>query len=331
MGLVKANAYGHGLVPVAKFLCKAGCQELGCAHVGEARLLRKAGICAPILLLSSFLESELDEILKLGLVITLSSREEKEMVERAAKRLKHRAMVQVKMDTGMGRLGMAPQDIKPFVYDVLHNPRFELRGIFTHYACADCDQNFTRKQWRLFEEARPQGYRHHSCNSAAALALPEAHGNCVRPGLCVYGISPIAKFQKLFRPALTWKSRVVFVKEVSKGSTLSYGATYRASKAMRVATVAVGYGDGLFRLLSNRGKVLIQGKRCKILGCVTMDQILVDVTKIKNVRKGNEVVLLGEQGKEKILTSEMARWAETISYEIWTHITERVPRIYLQS
>ncbi|MFH1067743.1 MAG: alanine racemase [bacterium] len=329
MGLVKANAYGHGLIPIARFLAQNDCQELGCAHVGEAQALRKAGVRLPILLLSGFLEEELPEAILQNLMITVSSLEECRMVERAARSLKRRSMVQIKINTGMGRLGADCRHAAQLMKAVQTSQWLDWKGVFTHHACADSDKDLTLRQWRAFESARARGVRHHSCNSAAVFILPQAHGDGVRPGLAFYGVSPIPKFQKLLRPALSWKARITFVRDTPKGATLSYGATYRTPRRMDIATVAVGYGDGLFRSLSNKGEVLVSGQRCRILGRVTMDQILVDVSRVKNAKKGTEVVLLGKQGNQSILASEMAKGADTIPYEIWTSITERVPRFYI--
>ncbi|MFZ5805781.1 MAG: alanine racemase [Verrucomicrobiota bacterium] len=328
MGLVKANGYGHGMIPLAKFLEKSDCQELGCAHVHEGKVLREAGIQLPILLLSGFLEEELPEIIKNKLTLTLSSLEELRMVEKAAQQLRLRALAQVKIDTGMGRLGAPPMEARRLIQKVLESKNMELRGIFTHYACADCDGKFTQNQWKIFKQYRPRSFRFHSCNSAAIFALPQAHEHCVRPGLALYGLAPLPRLQKLLRPILSWKSKVTFIKTVPKNTPLSYGATYRTPRRMNIATVAAGYGDGIFCALSNRGYVLIRGRRCKILGRVTMDQILVDVSHLRRVRRGDEVILLGKQGKKTLLASDMARWAKTIPYEILTSITERVPRLY---
>jgi alanine racemase len=330
MPLVKADAYGHGMLPLAHWFEDSGCHWIGCASVHEGRALRDAGIRTPILLLSGFLPQELDEIHRLGLTLTLSSPEEARQAAATAKRRRRPLDVQVKIDTGMGRLGVAVPDAPALIRASWNSPHLTLTGVYSHYACADSDRAFTRRQWKAFQSVvSPAGIPRHICNSAGMFTLPESSGDIVRPGLAIYGICPQPRHQPLLRPALTWKSRVVAVKTVPKGTTLSYGATFTTPRPMRIAVVAVGYGDGLFRSLSNQGEVLCRGRRCRILGRVTMDQILIDLTRVPSTRKGDEVVLLGKQGREEILASAMAAKAGTVAYEIWCHITDRVKKIYI--
>jgi alanine racemase len=331
MGLVKADAYGHGQIPVARFLQQHGCTELGCAHVNEGLALRRAGIRLPILLLSGFLSGELPAILRHRLTLTLSSLDDLRAVERAARRARTRALVQVKIDTGMGRLGVLPPDAAPLLQAVRQSPHVQWTGTYTHFACADSDPRMTRHQWTLFCSLLPPGLVGHACNSAGMLAFPSAHGTCVRPGIALYGISPVPRFQQQLRPVLSWKARITCLKTLPAGSTVSYGATFRAPRRTTIAVVSVGYGDGLFRSLSNRGSVLVGGRHCPILGRVTMDQIMIDVTGRPNVRKGTVVTLIGRQAGQQILASDMAAQAGTIAYEVWCHITDRVPRVYLPS
>jgi alanine racemase len=331
MGLVKANAYGHGLVPAARLMAAAGCGMLGCAHVAEARLLREAGIRLPILLLSAALPEDYREIITLRLIATLSTVAEARALDRAAARLRRPVAVHVKIDTGMGRLGAPVAEADAVLEAVNGAAWLRCGGIYTHFSSADSDEAMTRLQMRRFKPFAWWHPVHHSSNSAGIFRKADPLAAWVRPGLALFGISPLPHGQEKLKPVLSWKARVTLVKRVPRGTTLSYGATFRTKRPTVVATVSAGYGDGLFRALSNKGLVLVGGRRCPILGRVTMDQILVDVTAVRGVKAGDEVVLLGRQGRERILAPEMAGWAGTIAYEVLTHITERVPRCYLNT
>jgi len=328
MGLVKADAYGHGLVPISRFLQTEGCEVFGCAHVHEAITLRAAGIHRPIFLFSAFLAEELPEILRCKAIVTLSSLEEAKQAQQVAKRLRQKLAVHVKIDTGMGRLGVSTERAKPLLDAVRRMDSLQLKGIFTHFAAPDNNPDFTMAQWSRFQPFLGEHPAHHTSSSAAILRKIDPQAAFIRPGLSLYGISPIPRYQKFLQPVLTWKARVTLVKTMAPGSPLSYGSTYQTKHREKIAVVSVGYGDGYFRLLSNQSQVLIGGKRCPVRGRVTMDQILVGVPRVSEVRSGDEVVLIGSQKKEQILASELARLAQTIPYEIWCHITPRVPRIY---
>jgi alanine racemase len=331
MCLVKADAYGHGLKPLANFFQKSDCHMLGCANLTEALLIRQAKVRLPVLLLSATLRHEIPDIVRQRFIMTLSSLEEAEALAKESRKQKVQARCHLKLNTGMNRLGIEPENILQLLSFVQNEPSLKLEGLYSHYACADTDPEFTRRQWQLFQGLQSTGLCRHICNGAGLLTLPESVADMVRPGLLVYGLSPIPTFQHLFRPALTWKARITFIRDVTRGTPLSYGATYITPRRMTVAAVAVGYGDGLFRSLSNKGSVLVNGRRCPILGRVTMDQILIDVSRAGEVKNETEVVLLGSQGKKTILASEMAADAGTIPYEITCHITERVPRLYKTS
>lgn len=329
MPLVKADAYGHGMLPLAHWFEQAGCPWIGCASVHEGRALREAGIRTRILLLSGFLPPELDEIHRLHLTPTLSSLQDARRAAATARRRRRPLEVQVKIDTGMGRLGILPDAAPALIRTVWNSPHLILTGVYSHYACADCDPAFTRRQWDIFQSIpSPAGIPRHICNSAGMFALPSSCADLVRPGLALYGVCPLPRHQPLLRPVMTWKSRVVSIRRHPRGATLSYGATYRTPRAMDVAVVAVGYGDGLFRSLSNRGHVLCRGRRRRILGRVTMDQILIDASAPPSPRLGDEVVLLGTQGGLTLTPQAMARLANTIPYEIWCHITDRVRKVH---
>ena len=331
---VKANAYGHGLVRVAQFLEENKlCNGLLCAHWKEADELRRAKIKLPILLLSDFLKEELETIFKLNAAVTLSSVHELKMVEREARRSGVVARVHLKLDTGMTRLGAYAEEFRAMILQALRSRWIRVEGVYTHFANADSNASFTRVQWGKFKNELPRHIASHACNSSGLLAAPYAYADAVRIGIAAYGISPDPSYQQLLRPILSWKTRIVFVKEIPKNTPISYGSTYATKRKTRLATLGVGYGDGLLRALSNRGCVLIDGKRCPILGNVTMDQIMVDVTDLPKAAaaKGTEAVLIGTQKKGSISAQKMADWANTIPYEILTLINGRVDRVYVDS
>lgn len=330
--VIKANAYGHGLIHAAAALKSEKVALFGVTHLQEALALRalKGFEKAPILLLSPCLKTEIQDVVSQHLVPVISTYQEVEWFEKAVPLLKKKAYpVQVKIDTGMGRLGTWHEEALDLLKRVLHSKELKLAAVATHFASSDEDKALTKKQWKRFQTCLAQlkyekgAFKVHAANSAAILNHPETHADWVRPGLVLYGISPVASFQSRLQPVLQWKTRVTLIKEVSAGRTLSYGATYRAKKKQRVAIVSAGYADGYPRALSNQGKVVIQGKRCPILGRITMDQMIVDVSLLPDVRLGEEVVLIGKE----VSANELARLTGTISYEIFCGIGERVPRI----
>ncbi|MEM1158853.1 MAG: alanine racemase [Verrucomicrobiota bacterium] len=329
MPMLKADAYGHGTREIASVFRSEKCEWIGCANVSEGANLRRYGVRTPILLLSGFLAEELEEIASRRLSITLSSLEEARIAQRYARQTGFPIGCHVKVDTGMGRLGCQPA-LAPQLLDYTQEAsHLNLEGFYSHYACADESRAFTRNQWRKYSAiSSPPGVLRHMCNSAGMLALPASHQDIVRPGLIVFGISPLPEFQSRLKPALSWKTRIVGLREVPKGTTISYGTTFTAPKRMKIATLSVGYGDGLMRQLGNRGKVLIRGHACPIRGRVTMDQVVVEVPRTLNVHKGNTAILLGKSGRASITARDMARWAGTIPYEIWCHITGRVIKSY---
>ena len=326
LAVVKDNAYGHGLVPVARALAQAGCEEFGVACASEGAELRGAGIRQPILLLGSTLPSEFSDALQHRLTVTLSSMTEARELARAAEKAGKTALAQIKLDTGMNRLGARLAEFQKLTSFVSHHPRLDWIGTFTHLACADSDLSFTRRQLRQVS-ALPKFLPHHWANTAAILhrlPVPKTHA---RPGLGLYGISPVPRFSTMLQPVLSWKSKVLLVREVPRGETISYGATYRAQKTMKVATIATGYAHGLPRSLSNRGRALIHGRSCPIVGRVTMDMSLLDVSQVPGVKRGDEVVWLGRSGKKRLTAADMARHAGTIPWEIFTRLSPSLPRI----
>ena len=327
LAVVKDNAYGHGLVAVARALSRAGCEEFGVAFASEGAELRQAGIREPILLLGSSLPSEFPQALAHRLTLTISSLQEARELARAATRARIQALVQAKLDTGMNRLGAKPLEFQKLLAFVTQHPRLELVGTFTHLACAGSDPGFTRRQMEQ-SFLLPLAGRRHFANTAGTLShLPHPMTH-IRPGLGLYGIDPRPGPKAPLRPVLSWKSRILVVRQVPRGETVSYGATFRAPRNLRVATVATGYADGLPFSLGNRGHALIRGRLCPILGRVTMDMTLLDVSSLPSARRGDEVVWIGRSGNKTRSAADLAREAGTIPWEIFTRIAPRIPRFY---
>jgi alanine racemase len=332
---VKANAYGHGLRPVARTALEAGAGRLAVHRIQAAIALREAGIEAPILLLGHVLPSGVDVVLAHRITPTLVDREAARLISQRAETT---TPVHIKIDTGMSRYGLEPEKTLDFVRYVAELPHLEIEGLFSHFATADePNLDFARGQWRHFQEileaVRQAGYNiplPHICNSAALVTIPDAHLAAVRPGLLIYGMAPSLESVPPFpiRRALTLKSTVIHVRALEPGATISYGRTFRAERPMRVALVSLGYGDGYPRLASNRGQVLIHGQRAPVRGRICMDQFVVEVTDIPGVRIGDEVVALGTQDGTTITPEEVAGWAETINYEITTGLLPQVVRVY---
>jgi alanine racemase len=272
---------------------------------------------------------------------TISTLHEAKQFSRVATRLDRPARVHIKVDTGMGRLGVTPAEARKLISQVNRLPHLKLEGLYTHYSSVEDDAAFSRLQRLRFEkvlnELATEGIRVpliHANNSGALLHEPRTLFDLARPGLLVYGVVPAGRrrvdstLAKRLRPALSFKCRVGLVKDICRGTSLSYGRTFVARRNMRVATLTAGYGDGYLRAASNRSKVLIGGRRCPVLGRVTMDQMMVDVSLVRNVRAGDETVLIGRQDDDEITASEVAAWCGTVPWEILTAISYRVPRIY---
>jgi alanine racemase len=331
LAVVKANAYGHGLIPTAKELEVIGADWLGVANVAEGVALREAGVRLPILLLSATLPEEMADAVRHKLALTLSTYDEARRLARIARTLRRKPAVHFKIDTGMGRLGCWHELAREEFARIRRLQGLNIEGVCTHFASADDNAGLTRAQWDAispFFAEHPELLRH-AANSPAVTRRYNFNADMVRVGLALYGIAPNPEDQGLgLEPVLAWKSRVTLLHEVARGRTVSYGATYRAPSRELHAVVAMGYGDGYFRLHSNASHVLVRGRRCPIRGRVTMDQIMVDVTRVPGVRIGDEVVALGSQGAEVIHARELATQAQTIPWEILTNIGARVPRFY---
>ncbi len=332
MAVVKADAYGHGMIQVAKAAISAGASFLGVATPDEGVLLRENHIDAPILVFGALNRDGAEAAVQYGLTQTVCRADMIHWLRMECERWQKEAFVHIKVDTGMGRIGVRTQDEAQAVLEALQNaPKVKLTGAYTHFADADgSEEEFTHLQLVAFERITgklPKGILRHAANSAATLRFPQTHFDMVRTGIALYGCPPV-KTDVPLRPAQRWVTAVIHVKEIGPGDTVSYGRTFTADKHMRVATLPVGYGDGYHRMLSGRGKVLIGGDFAPILGRVCMDQTMVDVTDIPAAVPGAEAVLLGRQGPNEITADQMGQWAGTISYEVLLAPTVRVTRRY---
>ncbi|MSU40884.1 MAG: alanine racemase [Pedosphaera sp.] len=338
--VVKADAYGHGLRQVAALLMQAGTDIFGVANLQEARDIRSVGRGFPILMLGACLPDEVETAVKDNVMPTLSTIAEARAFSATAARLGKSVQAHLKVDTGMGRLG-APVDAVPKLLAAVDRlPHLRVTGLYTHYAAAEDDAAYSRRQRRAFEKLVQQLARDgrgfdfiHANNSAALLHEPDAMCNLARPGLLVYGVLPPGRrrapalLKRHLRPALSLKCRVALVKTIEPGASLSYGRSFVASRRMRVATLTAGYGDGYLRSGSGSARVLVGGRLCSVLGRITMDQLMVDVSRVR-AQPGDEAVLIGKQGRAEITAQQLAQWCGTVPWEILTAITYRVPRLY---
>ncbi|MDX1414781.1 MAG: alanine racemase [Candidatus Promineifilaceae bacterium] len=343
MVILKANAYGHGLVPVARHMVSLGAAYLGVAYLEEGIMLREAGIEAPILVLGGIIGNQVPLFLQHNLALTASSIEKLQQINRNAQQMGVMAKVHLKIDTGMERIGVHYYSAATLLEAALDCSHTEVEGIFSHFANADsADLRSARTQLARFNEVlsfyeqrrilRPT--IRHMANSGAILQLPESHFDMVRAGILLYGVYPSAEVPHsiIVRPALTWKSRVVYFKVVLPDHPVSYGSTWQSDEMTRVVTIPVGYGDGYFRRMSDNAEVIIRGKRYPVVGRICMDQLMVNIG-WESAYNNDEVILLGEDGKSgvSITCEEMAEWAGTIPYEVLTNINTRVPRLYYVS
>ncbi len=340
LAVVKANGYGLGILSVAQVAVEEGAAALGVSSVEEGIQLRQAGYKIPILILGSLFPFESFSLLfEHHLTPTVASLEAARVLDKLAAPKKQRLPVHLKIDTGFGRIGVSTSNAPKFISEVAAMKGIVIEGIYTHFASSDVDPKYTLEQTKAFEgvlkAAQAAGVRPrwvHMANSSALLRFPETHGNLVRPGIAYYGIPPYAGAEKdvKLQPVVTWKSRIIFLKTVPAGTSVSYARTWVAKRESRIATLAAGYADGLPRLCTNNGSVLLHGQRAPIIGRVTMDMTMVDVTDLPPCKIGDEAVLLGTQGKESITAHQMAEWAQTNAYEILCGIGARVPKVILQ-
>lgn len=343
MAVVKADAYGHGAIEVAKALSEIGTDCFSVATVGEALALRRAGITKPIMILDFVFPNQFETIIRNDIILTVFQYDIAKQLNVAAGEMGTTAHIHIKVDTGMGRIGYIPcSESVDEICRIAQLPNIEIDGIFTHFACADMsDKTSMHKQEKLFndfvDEVEARGVKipvKHICNSAAIIDKDDGFMDMVRSGIVTYGLYPsdeVNKDKLKVKPAMELRSVVINVKTIHEGSTVGYGSTYVAQKPTVIATIPVGYADGYPRMLSNKGDVLIHGKRARIVGRVCMDQFMVDVTDIPDVSTGDSVTLIGRDGDETITCDEIGEISGRFNYEFLCCITRRVPRVYIRN
>lgn len=338
LAVVKANAYGHGAVEIAKTLEHAGCNFFGVAMCEEGIELRTAGVKSAIIILGGIYLNQIRDVIKYDLTPVIFDIGTARIIDSLAGKTGKRIKVHIKIDTGMGRLGLLSCQVAPFFEAIKELANLEVDGILSHFAEADEeDKEFSKKQLNLFlniiKAVQDMGFQprlFHIANSAAIVKHRDSHFNLVRPGIMLYGAYPAEHMIENInlKPAMKLVTRIVHIKQAPRGFSVSYGRKYITKRDSLIATIPIGYGDGYPRSLSNKGEVLIRGQRARVAGTICMDITMLDVTHIKGVKQGDEVVLIGKQGNDKITVDELAEKAGTISYEILCGITSRVPRAY---
>lgn len=333
MAVVKADAYGHGIVHVARNALHAGADWLAVARTDEGIVLRDAGVKAPILVLGAASGLEIGDGVRHELTLTVTDPRMVYAVQRHAEKAGRRGYVHLKLDTGMGRIGIRTEaEVRDMLAAVQNCPMVELTGAFTHFADADGDdETYTRMQLERFKALTamlPANVLRHCANSAAIHQYPDAAMDMVRAGISMYGYPPV-KTDMPLKPVMGWKTAITYVKNIAPGEKVSYGCTFTADKQMSLATVACGYGDGYHRCATGQAQVMIQGVRCPVVGRICMDQMMVDVSALEDVAPGDEVVLMGADGDAAIDAEELGRWSSTISYEVLLAATERVHRRWI--
>ena len=341
MAVVKANAYGHGLARVAEESVKSGAAMLGVAIVNEAVMLRRNGIESPILVLGCALPEESPRIVSHDISQVVSNMDIVRALSREGEKQGKLMKVHAKIDTGMGRVGVPFQDAVRFVREVVRFPKIELEGLMTHFSAADRpnDLDYTHMQLNRFVSVIRELEKHgvsvrwkHAANSAGVLFVPESHLDLVRPGLLIYGISPIPnQFKIHIRPALSLHARITQVKGVEASEDISYGRTFTTKRKSRLGIVPLGYGDGFSRKHSNRGRVIVNGEYAPIVGSVCMDQFVVDLTDAAKADLGDEVVLIGRQNGLEISAWDLAKSMESIPYEVVSGLSARIPRRFINA
>jgi len=339
MPAIKADAYGHGAIEISRAALENGAKMLGVANADEGAQLRISGIEAPIVILGPSTEAEIDQIIKYGLTPSISEFSFARKLSRAVSKSGRNIPIHIEVDTGMGRSGIMHDRALDLVKKVVGLTHIELEGIFSHFSSSERNVPTNERQWRLFscllEEIHREGISipiKHIENSGAILNYPDFKLNMVRPGLMIYGVFPARENEPRARllPVMSFKTNIVLLKVFPPGFGIGYNSTYVTSRKTRIATIPVGYGDGYAFLLSNQSEALVRGKRAPIVGRVSMDMCTVDVTHIPGCRLGDEVVLLGRQGKEYIGANEIAAKAKTISYEVLCALGKRAPRVFIQ-
>ena len=333
MAVVKADAYGHGIVHIARNALYAGADWLAVARTDEGVILRQADIKAPILVLGAASGMEIEQGVKHDLTLAVTDPRMIHAVQRYAEAEDRKGYIHLKLDTGMGRIGVrSKEEVGEMLEALAECPHVELTGAFTHFADADGESpEYTQMQLDRFNELTallPQGVIRHCANSAAIHRYPEASMDMVRAGISMYGYPPVETSLPL-RPVMDWKTAVTYVKTIHPDDKISYGCTYTADKMISLATVACGYGDGYHRCATGAAQVIIEGTRCPIVGRICMDQMMVDVSALDEVVPGDEVTLMGMDGDASITAEELGSWCGTISYEVLLAATERVHRRWI--
>jgi len=338
MGVVKANAYGHGLNEIALHLQGIGADWLGVARIEEALQLRESGVNLPILVLGYTSQKRVRDAQKAKIHLTVYDPLVAALYEKEVDAKFGKLHLHAKIDTGMGRLGVPSNQALPFIEDLTRVPAFDLEGVFTHFACADePEKEVTAQQIRRFEnivgKMKEKGINPgimHAANSAATLYYPQAHYSMVRCGIALYGLTPTAAMTlpEGFRPALSWKTRLISIKRMSEGFGISYGHRYHTKEGERIGAIAVGYGDGMRRVNGNH--VLLRGKKVPVVGSVCMDQCMINIDQVPDAQVGDEVVLLGSQNGSTLSATEIAGDWNTINYEVICGMADRIPRRYIK-
>lgn len=338
MAVVKADAYAHGVIPIVKHLKSIGINYFAVGFLEEGLQIRNSGIMDPILVLGYTPQDGIELAFKNDITLTIFSLETLDYIDEVGERLQKKLKVHVKVDTGMGRIGIFPQDTNYFLQELDKAKWIEIEGIYTHFASADeADKGLTLKQHDLFRDSIEELKRRvknpyiHASNSAALIDLPHLEQNIARLGISLYGLLPSNEVNITYNdlsPVMSLKTRIIYLKKIQPGQTVSYGATFTAERETLVATLPIGYADGLSRRLSNKGFVLVEGKKAPIIGRVCMDQTMIDVTDIENVNIGSEVIIFGNQKGSFLSIDEHAELVGTINYELITLIGKRIPRVY---
>ncbi|MDY6792400.1 MAG: alanine racemase [Thermodesulfobacteriota bacterium] len=348
MVAVKANAYGHGIIEVARQVLKNGADALGVARVGEGIRIREAGIDAPVLVFGYSPPSEAARLYEFDLIQTVYSYETARALSDTSSSQDIRNKIHLKVDTGMGRLGLLPDSRRAAPADsaveevksIAGLSGLKLEGIFTHFATADwSDKSYAEQQFQIFvkflDQLHQEGIKfsvRHAANSGAIIDMPQTHLDMVRAGISIYGLYPSDEIDKnriKLLPAMSLKAKIIHLKKVPAGFMVSYGITHETKKPTTIATIPIGYGDGFSRLMSSNGHMLVHGQRAPIIGRVCMDLTMIDVGHIPEVEIEDEAVVFGRQGNAFISADEIASFTDTINYEVVTRISNRVPRMYL--
>jgi alanine racemase len=340
MAMIKANAYGHGLIEVGKCCQDAGADFLGVDEVREALALRFAGVRIPILVMGFTEREDVISAIKNNISLTVSNIYQGRLISEEAEKIQRKAKVHLKVDTGMRRFGPIEVNAVEFLKEVKKIPKLEFEGLYSHLASAEArDKSFTFRQLGTFQEIiadfKKEGFSvpyNHIAASAAALSIPSSQLDMVRLGIVIYGLFPTPELRSFFdlKPAMVYKAKIVELKKLPGSQKIGYGGAYTTQNPTTIAVMPIGYADGIDRGLSNLGKVLVRGQRVSIIGRVCMNSTIIDVTDVDNVAMEDEIVVIGRQGNEEITPGELAGYTGTINYEIIARIPEHITRVYIK-